>query len=183
MELKAQNNGLYLTLNSFLIICYFFPWLPESPSGVQSRCSSPREVVSYSPGPSSVKYRSHPNHLTVGEPRVRIPKSTLVISICLSRFTKRSSPHRLGSPPAPPGALPGGVRPSSAQGWRGAGANRGTWRPMPGRDPSLSLRLPLCPSAADLYEELCCAARLASSPWARGPTPCGCRPRPGRRRG
>ena len=33
MELKAQNNGLYLLLNSFLIILYFSPQLLEGSFG------------------------------------------------------------------------------------------------------------------------------------------------------
>lgn len=32
MELKAQNNGLYLILNRFLITRYFSPQLLEGPS-------------------------------------------------------------------------------------------------------------------------------------------------------
>lgn len=72
MELKAQNNGLYLILNRFLITCYISPQLLEGPLLEAQSCrSSSREVVSYSPGPSGVKFRSHADHLTVGEPRFK----------------------------------------------------------------------------------------------------------------
>ena len=129
---------------------------------MQSRCSSSREVVSYSPGPSSVKYRSHPNHLTVGEPRVRIPKSTLAISICLSRFTDAAhrtawGPRRHLPEPCPAEyALPAQragreLAPTGAPGGRCLAATP--------RSPSASPSAPLLPSLTRNS-----AARRDSSP-------------------
>uniref|UniRef100_A0A9L0IMX0 Zinc finger CW-type and PWWP domain containing 2 n=1 Tax=Equus asinus TaxID=9793 RepID=A0A9L0IMX0_EQUAS len=59
---------------------------------VQSCSTSSREVVSYSPGPSGVKFRSHPNHLTVGKPRFKnfqVYPCHLYLSIFIG------APHRL----------------------------------------------------------------------------------------
>ncbi|KAK2490069.1 hypothetical protein MC885_003408 [Smutsia gigantea] len=120
---------------------------------VQS-CSSSREVVSYSPGPSGVKFRSHPDHLTVDAARRlagghrRSPGRAALLRTPLQRreLATRERRRRAGAHP--------GTRGSKCL----AAASR------------FSLRLPHRPSTADLHAKLGRAASLAASPSARGPT-------------
>lgn len=163
---QVLNNPLFLFLAA-----------GRSLLDLQSCGNSSREVVSYSPGPSGFKFRSHPDHLTVGEPRFQ----NFQVYPCLHYLSIFiGAAHRLAW-----GHLRNLLETCAAEDALSSTGELATWerRRPAGAHPGVhcskclaatsrfSLRLPHRPSTANLYAKLGRAARLASTPSTRGPTP------------
>lgn len=112
--------------------------------GIQNRCNSSREVVSNSPRPSRVKFRSHSNHLIVGEPRSKNSQvypcpphlSYLDLQTQLSAWLGVPRPQLLEPGPAEDALLAPGT------GAHGALPQADAWARPPGTPPASDTQLP-----------------------------------------